>query len=118
MGSEETANILEYLLFKAQHSLMRLTEFEKNTIIQAFQQYFSEQDQLWLFGSRVDDYKKGSDIDLYIQTKESDLKKLYKINFLIAIEKIGEQKVDIVIGTPRNSLPIHQHAKETGVRLT
>jgi len=99
---------------------MRLTEFEIQSIIAAFHDHFEKDDQLWLFGSRTDDSKKGGDIDLFIETQETNADKIFKskIDFLIAIEtKIGEQKIDVVISMPGHSLPIYQHAKETGILL-
>lgn len=47
---------------------MRISEEDKIAIISEFKKSFSPDDHLWLFGSRVDDTKKGGDIDLYVQT--------------------------------------------------
>ena len=99
---------------------MRLSEYELKTITQTFLQYFGKQDELWLFGSRADDQKKGGDIDLFIHTHEHDLKKIFdaKISFLLEIKsKIGEQKIDVIVQTPSDEAPIYQQAKTTGVRL-
>ena len=52
--------------------------------------------QLYLFGSRVDDTKKGGDIDLLIVSKDvtkKDLRKL-RIEFF---KHFGEQKLDIIL---------------------
>nr|MBL0721603.1 nucleotidyltransferase domain-containing protein [Sulfurovaceae bacterium] len=46
---------------------MRLMTQEKNAIIESFQEVFKS-GKIYLFGSRVDDSKKGGDIDLYIQS--------------------------------------------------
>ena len=43
---------------------MRLTEFEINVIKQSARDVFGSDVQFFLFGSRVDDTKKGGDIDL------------------------------------------------------
>ncbi len=58
---------------------MRLTEQEKQSICEAFLRHFGKNDHLWLFGSRVDDSKKGGDIDFYIETEEK--------NSRVALEK-------------------------------
>ena len=42
---------------------MRITEQEKKAIIDAVKSV-DMNDQVWLFGSRVDDSKKGGDIDI------------------------------------------------------
>lgn len=99
---------------------MRLTDHQKNTILNACQRYF-ENAQCWLFGSRVDDQKRGGDIDLYIETPETDTNKIVtaKLAFLVALNReLGEQKIDVVIHQiGRELLPIHQIAKQTGIRL-
>ena len=45
---------------------MRLTEKEVKIIKESFAKFFQKEDSLWLFGSRVDDTKKGGDIDRHI----------------------------------------------------
>ncbi len=100
---------------------MRLSPQVQTDIVQTFRQFFAADDHLWLFGSRVDDAKRGGDIDLYIETKEIDTDKLrdQKIKFLVSLErKIGEQKIDVVIKTPQKTLPIHEEARATGVLMT
>jgi len=50
---------------------MRITELEKNTIIDAVES--SDPDaKVWLFGSRADDSKKGGDIDIGILSSKVD----------------------------------------------
>jgi uncharacterized protein len=101
---------------------MRLTSFQLDTIQKTFRQYFGEKDHLWLFGSRVDDKKRGGDIDLYVQTPETDLDKLIdqRSKFLIALEKIlGEQKIDVVLHriNSNTDIPIYHVAQKTGILL-
>jgi predicted nucleotidyltransferase len=95
---------------------MRLTEFEINVIKQSASEIFGTDVQVYLFGSRVDDTKKGGDIDLYIKTKVgNDLR--HKIKFLVLIEqKLGEQKIDIVFAEDQ-SRPVEQQAILNGIRL-
>ncbi len=66
---------------------MRLTEKQINAIKRAFKNIFSESDHIWLFGSRVDDAKKGGDIDLYIETDYADYAVIAKkkIDFWVAV---------------------------------
>ncbi len=95
---------------------MRLTEFEKNAIKQSAGEVFGENVQVYLFGSRVDDAKKGGDIDLYIKA-EVDNKFTKKINFLVTLErKIGEQKIDVIFAED-NARAIEQQALKTGILL-
>lgn len=60
--------------------------------------------KIYLFGSRVDDSKKGGDIDLLVistKLKKKDLRRL-RIEFF---KEFGEQKMDIVLddGSLENS---------------
>jgi predicted nucleotidyltransferase len=99
---------------------MRLTEQQKNSIITACRRYFGDV-PCWLFGSRVHDDKRGGDIDLYLETQETDMNKLLaaKLAFLVALDReLGEQKIDLIIHRANSDiLPIHRIAKETGIRL-
>lgn len=95
---------------------MRLTAFEIIAIKQAAQEVFGEAVAVVLFGSRVDDSKKGGDIDLYIKAPAGkDV--AHKVKFLLALEqKIGEQKIDVVFALDENR-PIEQQAIQKGVLL-
>ncbi len=56
----------------------------------------SDDAKMYLFGSRVDDSKKGGDIDILIlsdKLTKRDLRKI-RINFF---KKFGEQKLDIIL---------------------
>ena len=95
---------------------MRLNDLEQNSIKKAFKDVFKN-GEIYLFGSRVDDNKRGGDIDLYIipQIKENLREK--KSLFLSKLyEYIGEQKIDIIIAKDKNRL-IEQEAIRNGVRL-
>jgi predicted nucleotidyltransferase len=95
---------------------MRLNDFEQNSIKKAFKDVF-KRGEVYLFGSRVNDNKRGGDIDLYIipQIKENLREK--KSLFLSKLyEYIGEQKIDIIIAKDKNRL-IEQEAIKNGVRL-
>jgi uncharacterized protein len=77
---------------------MRLGQFEIEAINSIAEKYFGNDVQVFLFGSRVDDDKKGGDIDLFIKnTKEELLTLELKIQFLSELKiKIGDQKIDVV----------------------
>lgn len=95
---------------------MRLTEFEINAIKQTARQVFGSKVQVFLFGSRIDDSKKGGDIDLYIKT-DAGKDFTHKIKFLVLLEQIiGEQKIDVVFAEDKNR-PIEQQAMSTGRML-
>lgn len=77
---------------------MRLSQFEIEAIHSIAKKYFGSDAQVFLFGSRVDDDKKGGDIDLFISTNEMYLLTLEtKIQFLAELKsQIGDQKIDVV----------------------
>ncbi len=101
---------------------VRLNETEINCLISKFKTIFSDTDELWLFGSRVDLTKKGGDIDLFIRTNQTYEDALFtmQIKFLASVKnEIGEQKIDVVIQTPKSQhQKIFDVALEHGVRLT
>jgi len=95
---------------------MRLSKQEVQAIQTNFKKFFNE-GEIYLFGSRVDDKKKGGDIDLYISTSNKENIYEKKLQFLIHLKReIGEQKIDIVIDNHQNRL-IDIVAKEEGIRL-
>jgi len=101
---------------------VRLSAFEVDAIRKSFIKHFGAESHLWLFGSRVDDNKRGGDIDLYMQTTESDTKKLVqsRIRFLTDLDsRLGEQKIDLVIHQIhlKTELPIYSVAQKTGILL-
>lgn len=95
---------------------MRLKENELKSIKNLFAKVFEHGD-LYLFGSRVDDSKKGGDIDLYIVPQSAYNLTSKKIDFLVLLKKaIDEQKIDVVIDRGKDRL-IDRIAKTTGVLL-
>ena len=78
---------------------MRITENEVSAIKSLAQIIFGKGTLVFLFGSRIDDEKKGGDIDLFITNKEkSKLTISSKIEFLTELKLlIGEQKIDVVL---------------------
>lgn len=99
---------------------MRLSQDQIAAIHEAVAEVFGNGAQVWLFGSRVDDNKRGGDIDLLIRPEAgvSDQLLRRKIRLLGRLEQaLGERKIDIVIEQPADTRPIVRVARETGVRL-
>ena len=99
---------------------MRLTIDQLNAIRSASVTAFSPDVGVWLFGSRVDDQKKGGDVDLLVQPSASATDQLFsrKIRFLTELERqLGERKIDVVIEVPGDTRPIVEVAHATGVRV-
>jgi predicted nucleotidyltransferase len=79
-------------MLKQQDKGIRLHEDYLAAIKKIFLLNFLPQDELWLFGSRTNLYKKGGDIDLYIETnlENYDTAIDRKINFLTSlVSEIG-----------------------------
>ncbi|MFA7091210.1 MAG: nucleotidyltransferase domain-containing protein [Arcobacteraceae bacterium] len=72
--------------------------------------------QLYLFGSRVDDTKKGGDIDLLVVSKEMTKKDLraLRIEFF---KHFGEQKMDIVLDNGEFKNPFTRHIIKKAIAL-
>lgn len=96
---------------------MRLTDFEQKMIKKAFIESF-EKGKIYLFGSRVDENKRGGDIDLYlIPSQKFDNERDRKIKFLVKLDLyIGEQKIDVILAKDSSRL-IEQEALKYGVKL-
>jgi predicted nucleotidyltransferase len=99
---------------------MRLSQKEVAIIRESAEAVFGDQAQVWLFGSRVDDARRGGDIDLLIRPAPGRSENLLreKIRFLGMLERaLGERRIDVVIERRTNPQSIEKIALETGVRL-
>lgn len=81
---------------------VRLTREECGHILQAVEAVSEEIGMEWekisLFGSRVDLHQHGGDIDLYIKIRSNHDPVEVRRKLRVAIqERIGEQKVDLII---------------------
>jgi len=97
---------------------MRLTSQQIEIIRHAAEEAFGPNTRVLLFGSRVDDSKRGGDIDLLIRLANADQLLARKLRFLGLLERqLGERKIDVVIESPNDRRPIVQVAHATGVEL-
>jgi predicted nucleotidyltransferase len=83
---------------------MRLDSKQKDALDKAIK---GIEDEIYLFGSRVDDTKKGGDIDILIFSKEDP----YKLSQSVAIQYFMEceEKIDVIVMDPEN-LSLEQEA--------
>lgn len=99
---------------------MRLTPHQIQTIKRTTAEIFGPEARVWLFGSRVDDTRRGGDVDLMIETAtpvENPALLAARLSARISRSMHG-RRVDVVVrapGVPEQS--IHQAALTTGIRL-
>jgi len=71
---------------------------------------------VYLFGSRVDDTKRGGDIDLLIESTVLTKQDLRKIRWHF-FERFGEQKMDLILDAGIENQAFIQMIKPTAVQL-
>lgn len=98
---------------------MRLTPDEIAAIKQTAAEVFGPAAEVRLFGSRVDDAKRGGDIDLYLEVEPGQATVKNESAFTYRLEdRIGERKIDVVLHERGGPLrPIAEIAVHTGVIL-
>lgn len=99
---------------------MRLSETNIEAIKNTAQCIFGVNTEIYLFGSRTLDHKKGGDIDLLVRTTNETNRFKKRLQFLAQVKQaIGDQKIDLVIRNqdqPSQDDTIYQEALE-GVKL-
>ncbi len=98
---------------------MRIDQNTLKIIKELAIRYFGEDCEIRIFGSRIDDSKKGGDIDIYIETS-LEAGPEDKAGFLADLKfAIGDQRIDLLVqkrGRPLKG-PIYEYAKTTGVKI-
>ncbi len=96
---------------------MRLDSKTQSEIRDSARRFFGA--DVYLFGSRTDDAKRGGDIDLYIETpmsaNEAIRSRIAMLGHLY--RKIGERKIDLVVNRCGSDQPIYQAARQHGQKL-
>lgn len=95
---------------------MRLTTSQIEAIRRAVHRNFGADASAWLFGSRVDDARRGGDVDLYIESAQKNTL-MSALSCRIAIEDSLDLHVDLIVKEPGKDKPIYQIAKTQGVQL-
>lgn len=103
---------------------MRITANQLRIVKALSRRYFGEDAKLWLFGSRVDDEKKGGDYDFLIETSltnpdEIISSKIDMITQLQSSDAFEDEKIDIIVKRRQSSfdMPIYHIAKQEGVQI-
>ncbi|MGH8608199.1 MAG: nucleotidyltransferase domain-containing protein [Gammaproteobacteria bacterium] len=98
---------------------MRLSDEEKAAIKGVVRQVFGEDAIVRVFGSRVDDRRRGGDIDLHLEVPKDKSSLAYELRFQLELLKaLGERKVDVVLyAQGAAAKPIDAIALRTGIQL-
>ena len=99
---------------------MRLSPDQIQAIKQTASAVLGDDARVTLFGSRVDDSKKGGDIDLLFETDRELLNRATLTGqlYVSLIRKLGDRKIDILLkdaSTP--PAPVLEIARQTGIQL-
>ena len=95
---------------------MRLTSDQAEAIRQRVRRHLGPNTRIWLFGSRVDDRRRGGDVDLYIEP-ESAAPLMAHLLCRSELAEALDLHVDMIVRQPGVDLPIYRIAKQRGVPL-
>jgi len=104
-----------YNLKKMECYILRLSKDEIK-LLKTKLHKLSDSAKIYLFGSRIDDSKKGGDIDLLIIDKKltkKDIREL-RVEFF---KKFGEQKIDIILDNGELKEPFVKHIFQKAILL-
>ena len=103
---------------------MRISPQQTETIKIFTHRHFGEDAEVWLFGSRVNNEKRGGDYDFLIETSinQPDIIIEHKITMIAELQSTSnfeDEKIDIIVKRRSSSfdMPIYGIAKKEGVRL-
>ncbi len=99
---------------------MRLTSDQIQVIKETACSVLGEDSRVILFGSRVDDAKKGGDIDLLFETEHILDNRVNSVGalYVALIRKLGDRKIDILLKDPSTpDATVLQVARQTGIQL-
>ena len=110
LGCEEMWRRICSFAVRKENKGMRLQSKEIQTIIQIAKDIYGETVQVYLFGSRLNDEKRGGDIDLLVRSTGEKKGVLARIRMTARLKlHLGDQKID-VIGD-------HEEALKNGIQL-
>lgn len=99
---------------------MRLTEEQVKAIHDTAEEMFGADARVYLFGSRVDDKRRGGDIDLLVEvTHDLDNIASATARFTAKLQRrLGDRRIDVLLVDPQTrQQTIHRVARETGIIL-
>ena len=95
---------------------MRLTSDQAEAIRQRVHRHLGPNARIWLFGSRVDDQRRGGDVDLYVEA-ETPPPLTARLMCKTELADALVLQVDLIVQQPGLDLPIYRIARQHGVPL-
>jgi predicted nucleotidyltransferase len=98
---------------------MRLSQQQQEQIRSIASESFGKQAPVWLFGSRLDPFAKGGDVDLLVESDKPTTPQNLRQELLCKI-KLAEAldlPVDLIVRSSHDTSPIAQIARGQGVLL-
>ena len=95
---------------------MRITQEQARLIREEVRGNLGADARIWLFGSRVDDTRRGGDLDLYIEIG-GRVALRQKLRCKYRLEEQLDLHVDLVVREPGQEKPIFALAQKQGVLL-
>lgn len=96
---------------------MRLDATLTRQAIEIVRRHFGAQTIIKLFGSRVDDAKRGGDVDLYVEVAHP-VALMDEVRCRTELSDLFDLDVDLVVNDGRDDKPIYRIADRTGVSLS
>lgn len=96
---------------------MRLAYEQISFIKQTVAEYFGSDARIWLFGSRVDDVKRGGDVDLYVEPVDGEALFDRRVRCLGKLGRGLPYPVDLIVAEPGAPRAVDRQALKEGVRL-
>jgi len=99
---------------------MRITSKQRDVIREIVIELAGKEAEIILFGSRTDDQQRGGDLDLLVELPhpvDNPAWLMARLSAKISRTMAG-RKTDVLLGAPNlMRFPIHDHARESGVRI-
>lgn len=94
---------------------MRITLTQTRLITECIHHHLGDAAQVWLFGSRLEDHKRGGDVDIYVETGPHPI--MNELRCKLNLEETLDMPVDLIVRWPDENSPIAIIAKTEGVAL-
>jgi len=94
---------------------MRLTKNEILNIKKIIYS-FDKNSKIYIFGSRIDDKKRGGDIDIFVISKKINfkIKQKIKVKFYLLF---GDRKIDLIVTDDVNKKSFFKYIIKNGVEI-